>query len=115
MSQNRVHFQRILTTVEHWSCNSVFWLSMILPKRRWCSLVISTGVAAFTLQLSAQTSDVTRTCAAAATVPFDEAARSAIDKVQPETPPLAKQMRIQGTVRIEVCVSETGKSSSQNR
>jgi TonB family protein len=70
--------------------------------------VVAPCVAAFTLHLSAQTSDTTRICAEAATVPFDEAARSAVDKVQPEIPPLAKQMRIQGTVRIEVCISEAG-------
>jgi TonB family protein len=83
---------------------------MILPNRCWVSLALATTFLTFTLtsQLAAQTNDVWRICDAAAAVPFDEAVRTTLEKVQPEIPPLAKQMRIQGTVRIEICVSEAG-------
>ena len=41
-------------------------------------------------------------------MPFDEAVRTALEKVQPEIPPLAKQMRITGTVRLVAVVAPNG-------
>jgi protein TonB len=37
-----------------------------------------------------------------------EALSALVTKAQPEYPPIAKQLKIQGTVELEVAVSETG-------
>jgi TonB family protein len=78
------------------------------PRRNRPARAIGAAVFTLALQLAAQTNDVPRICSDAVTVPFDEAVRAIVSKVQPDIPPLAKQMHIQGTVRIEVCVSQTG-------
>lgn len=55
------------------------------------------------LQLSAQAHDTLR-CKAAVTVP-DEAVQAAVEKVQPEMPPLAKKSHIQGIAKIRCSLS----------
>ena len=37
-----------------------------------------------------------------------EALSAVVSKVQPEYPPMAKQLRVEGTVELEVLISETG-------
>jgi TonB family protein len=47
-------------------------------------------------------------CSTASSVPWDQAQRDVVQKGPVEIPPLAKAAGIQGTVRVEICVSEAG-------
>jgi tetratricopeptide (TPR) repeat protein len=47
-------------------------------------------------------------CDNASSLPFAKVGERIVEKGPVEIPPLAKQIRLQGTVRIEVCVSEAG-------
>jgi tetratricopeptide (TPR) repeat protein len=47
-------------------------------------------------------------CEAAPSISFAQAEQRAVVKGTVDIPPLAKQLRLQGTVRIEICVSEAG-------
>ncbi len=38
-----------------------------------------------------------------------EAVKAAVNKVQPEYPPIARQLKVSGAVELEVVVDETGK------
>jgi tetratricopeptide (TPR) repeat protein len=49
-----------------------------------------------------------KACDTATSIPFANAASLAINKVDPEMPPLAKSLRLNGVVKVEVCVSDTG-------
>ena len=75
------------------NCNYALVLSLILIR-----LAFSQPKPAYDL----------KKCEAAPSVPFVQAERRAVAKGTVDIPPLAKQLRLQGTVRIEVCVSETG-------
>jgi outer membrane biosynthesis protein TonB len=50
----------------------------------------------------------TKKCDAAPSLARSQAEESAIQRGAIEFPPLAKAVRVQGVVRIEVCVSEVG-------
>jgi tetratricopeptide (TPR) repeat protein len=49
-----------------------------------------------------------KTCDAAISIPFAKAATLAIKRDTPEMPPLAKSLRLNGVVKVEVCVSDAG-------
>jgi TonB family protein len=83
-------------------------MAFLNPRWQRSARAIGTGVFTLALQLAAQTNDVSRICGTADTVPFDDAVRTGVEKVQAEIPVFARQMHIQGTVRIEVCVSPAG-------
>jgi TonB family protein len=56
----------------------------------------------------AQTGGAANQCATAQTLDSAEAQNRAIEKGDPEYPPLARQAGIRGVVRVEVCVSAAG-------
>ena len=56
----------------------------------------------------AASADTIKKCNAAETIPFSDAERRVAEKGPVEIPPLAKQLRVQGSVFIEVCASESG-------
>jgi len=67
-------------------------------------------LAGLTSSSSAQapSADAVKKCNSAATVPFADAERRAAEKGAVEVPPLAKQLRLQGSVFVEVCADESG-------
>lgn len=75
------------------SCNYAFFLSLILIRPAFSQ--------------PKPTYDLKK-CEAAPSVPFTQAEQRSVAKGTVDIPPLAKQLRLQGTVRIEICVSEAG-------
>jgi tetratricopeptide (TPR) repeat protein len=74
------------------------------PRHVLLGLLIIGGPA--TAQLKSR-HDIKR-CDQARTVPFAKATELAVEKPAVELPPLAKSLRIEGTIRVEACVSEAG-------
>jgi len=62
----------------------------------------------FLLCLSAQAQVSSRLCETAKFLTFDQADRRAVKRGSVTMPPRAREIRLQGVVRIETCVSETG-------
>lgn len=74
-----------------------------------CVLPIASFVLLSSLPVRGQTGEaLTKKCAAAKQISFEDASARASQKGPVEVPPLAKQLAIKGVVRIETCVSETG-------
>lgn len=48
------------------------------------------------------------TCDTATVIPFASAAKLVVEKGQPQMPPVAKSLRLNGVVKVEVCVSGAG-------
>src|SRR6185436_16730001 len=71
------------------------------------SLALGVLAIAAALQLSAQTNDQLPCPKSVATIPFDEAASSALKKAQPVIPTFNMDSMLT-TVWVDVCVSETG-------
>ena len=55
-----------------------------------------------------QTSETPEKCGAAVRLTFEQARRNVVREGEVQIPPRAKQVRLEGVVRIEACVSETG-------
>ena len=56
----------------------------------------------------AQSNADRKACDSDVSIPFTAAANLTIKKDDPDMPPLAKALRLNGIVKVEVCVSDTG-------